>query len=132
MRINFEIIAPDGSVHHTGVFHQYAADERRAFAERIASCQANGYEVRTWLAGMRPINHADYRRGFKEGSDKMARIVQQHGIPEQIPSGRGWCWPKRRNWSRIALVIGWLIVGGAAAYAVPTRIHEIITAHQSE
>lgn len=33
---------------------------------------------------------------------------------------------------RIALVIGWVVVIGLAVYAVPTRIHEIITAHQSQ
>ncbi|QJB21942.1 hypothetical protein KNU96_gp67 [Xanthomonas phage FoX5] len=54
MIIAFEIINPEGDVEHTGAFDQYDVRERRAFAERIAKCQANGFEIRTWRQGCRP------------------------------------------------------------------------------
>ena len=54
MIIAFEIINPEGAIDYTGAFNQYDVKERRAFAERIAKCQMDGFEIRTWRQGCRP------------------------------------------------------------------------------
>lgn len=38
----------------------------------------------------------------------------------------------RRRLYRIALVIGWLAVAALAVYAIPHRVHEIITANAAQ